>query len=159
MDNTYVVFLGDHGIWLFDERKGPLHETQQYEQYFRLPFIMIGPDIQPGVIKEPSSQVDVTPTILDVLNLTPARASLGRSMLDPLTSKSRPIWMHQEHRSTLEMGICAVISLWALVVGTNTYAASPVRKVCLNTFVLRLTLTSYKTSQPLGPSNRFPPNT
>ena len=96
MDNTYVVFLGDHGIWLFDERKGPLHETQQYEQYFRLPFIMIGPDIQPGVIKEPSSQVDVTPTILDVLNLTPARASLGRSMLDPLTPKSRPIWMHQE---------------------------------------------------------------
>ena len=96
LKNTYVAFLGDHGIWLFDERKGKLHESQEYEQYFRLPFIVTGPDIEQRVIQAPSSQVDVSPTILDLLGLEPSRAMIGRSMLDPATPATRAIWMHQE---------------------------------------------------------------
>jgi phosphoglycerol transferase MdoB-like AlkP superfamily enzyme len=96
LKNTYVVFLGDHGIWMFDKRKGPLHESQEYEQYFRLPFILTGPGIEPGVIQAPSSQVDVSPTLLDLLGLKPDRAMIGRSMLDPNTPEPRAIWMHQE---------------------------------------------------------------
>ena len=96
LKNTYVVFLGDHGIWMFDKRKGPLHESQEYEQYFRLPFILTGPGIEPGVIQAPSSQVDVSPTLLDLLGLKPDRAMIGRSMLNPNTPEPRAIWMHQE---------------------------------------------------------------
>ena len=96
MKNTYVAFLGDHGIWLFDERKGPLHETQQYEQYFRMPFILVGPDLSPGTIEIPGGQVDVSPTLLDLLHLSPARAMIGRSLLDQNTPSERPMWMHQE---------------------------------------------------------------
>ncbi len=93
--NTLVIFVGDHGLWLFDDAKNQREEIQNWEKYFRLPFIMVGPDVAPQKLTYPASQVDVPATILNWLDFKVPHAFLGSSLLG-LDPKPRPIWMHHE---------------------------------------------------------------
>ena len=94
-NNTLVIFVGDHGLWLFDDAKNQREEIQNWEKYFRLPFIMVGPGITPKKLTYPASQVDVPATILDWLDFKTPHAFLGTSLLN-LGPDPRPIWMHHE---------------------------------------------------------------
>lgn len=78
--NTIVAFVADHGIWTFDSSsEKSLSDIAKHERYFRLPFIAVGPGIEPQVIETAVSQVDVAPTLLSILGIETPQAFLGRS--------------------------------------------------------------------------------
>jgi len=76
-DNTYVFFLSDNGGRLtMPGQKGkelprnhPLHEGKgtMYEGGLRVPFIVIGPNVQPGsVSRNPVTGLDIFPTMAEL---------------------------------------------------------------------------------------------
>lgn len=84
VENTIVIFVGDHGIWTFDpERKEQLSDFNRHEQYFRVPFIAVGPGIRPETLDVPLSHVDVQPTVLSWLGVYEPTATIGRAFAGP----------------------------------------------------------------------------
>lgn len=65
---TLFVVAGDHGEGLGD--KGELtHGLFAYEGTQRIPLFLSGPGIEPARVREPASLADITPTLLDHLDL------------------------------------------------------------------------------------------
>jgi len=81
--DTVFVFLGDHGAWLFPEHGArALTPAQQIDTYFRIPFIVWSPGhVAPRRITAIGSQIDASPTLLDLLGLTAPNAMEGVSLL------------------------------------------------------------------------------
>ncbi len=67
-ENTYIVITADHGEQFFEHGKRP-HELELYEDIIRIPLIFSGPDIHSTQINSPISHIDLTPTILGLLQL------------------------------------------------------------------------------------------
>ncbi len=88
--NALIVFLSDHGEEFF-EHGGCDHVTTVYEELIRVPFIVIGPGIEPGrVIEAPASIIDVAPTILDYLDLPVPGSMQGVSLLPAMRGEGQP---------------------------------------------------------------------
>lgn len=84
--DTVFVFLGDHGVWLFPEQgRRRLTPAEQLEVYHRVPLIIWSPgNVPPGQRPVLGSQVDVAPTVLDLLGIRAPNAFQGVSLLaDP----------------------------------------------------------------------------
>lgn len=79
--NTVLVVTGDHGVWTFDDEQD-LTELNKHEQFFRVPLLVFEEGIEPRVIEEPASHVDIPPTVLSLLGLDVETAFLGRSLID-----------------------------------------------------------------------------
>lgn len=105
LDNTYVVFVADHGETLFQrreitsrteqmkawkERNGlPLHledllkkehDGTVYDELVRTPFVLAGPGLQPGVREDALvANIDVGPTLLGLCGL-PSALGAGRDL-------------------------------------------------------------------------------
>jgi arylsulfatase A-like enzyme/tetratricopeptide (TPR) repeat protein len=85
---TFVVVAGDHGESLGDH--GELtHGLTLYESAVRVPLLLVGPGIAPGVSPETVSLVDVAPTILARLRVSPPPSMRGRDLLAPPTAPGR----------------------------------------------------------------------
>ncbi|WP_323772083.1 sulfatase-like hydrolase/transferase [Antarctobacter sp.] len=89
LDDTYVIFISDHGEWLGDHRlllKGPM----MYDGLLRVPCLIQGPDVPSGrVINDPVGSVDVLATAADMAGLD-AAGGHGRSW--------RGLWTGAESR-------------------------------------------------------------
>ncbi len=87
--NTLVVAAGDHGEGL-DEHQEDEHGMLVYNSTLHVPFVFVGPRIcQPETrVAGNVSLVDLTPTLLDVLQLPPPKHLSGRSLLPALEGKS-----------------------------------------------------------------------
>lgn len=73
--NTIVVFMGDHGP-AFPHGKMTLHDLG-----LRVPLAIRGPGIKDGNVSDAlASALDLTPTILDLLELSPLPLTHGRSL-------------------------------------------------------------------------------
>ena len=82
LDNTYVVFLADHGEMLGD--RGRVSKYCLYEGSVRVPIILAGPSLPQGVIDDrPAELVDVLPTILELVGLETPPVLSGGSLLAP----------------------------------------------------------------------------
>ncbi len=79
LDDTLVIFASDHGEMLGE--RGFWTKSVMYESSVRVPMIMAGPGVAPGVRTDPVSLIDCAPTICDALGCE-AEFS-GRSMLAP----------------------------------------------------------------------------
>jgi len=91
-ENTYVVFVGDHGESLMEH--GYLgHGRRIYQQGMHIPFFITGPGIQPGTIDIPARGIDVGPTILALAGFDPWPGMAGVNLLvDPdLSERERVI--------------------------------------------------------------------
>ncbi len=81
--NTVVIITGDHGLWIFPEdiAKDPVRKV---ETYFRVPMCIWGPPevIQPGYDQTLGSHVDISPSLLDIMNIKAANTFLGQSLFD-----------------------------------------------------------------------------
>jgi hypothetical protein len=79
-DNDVLVFLSDHGeeFW---EHNGYEHGHTLYDELLRVPLVVKAPGVKPGRIDTPVSLLDVTPTILDVLDLPPIDDADGVSLV------------------------------------------------------------------------------
>ena len=88
LDRTLVVITSDHGESL-GEHGERTHGLFAYEATLRVPLIVWAPAaITPAVVAAPARLVDVAPTILDLVGVSPAPAD-GRA-LRPLVTTDQP---------------------------------------------------------------------
>jgi len=82
LTRTIVVIAADHGE-AFQEHGHEGHARDLYDEVTRVPFIMILPfRLNPGVrVESTVSNVDIWPTILDIVGLPPLPGADGRSLL------------------------------------------------------------------------------
>jgi phosphoglycerol transferase MdoB-like AlkP superfamily enzyme len=71
--NTLFLFSADHP-W---RTSG----SDDLREWFRIPFLMLGSGVEPGVDKTVGSQVDLLPTMLEALGFPEPFSALGRSLL------------------------------------------------------------------------------
>jgi phosphoglycerol transferase MdoB-like AlkP superfamily enzyme len=63
LDKTIVVIYGDHRFYTFESDD----EIKNFSEYNRVPFVMVLPDKNKGFLGQVSSQVDIAPTLLNLL--------------------------------------------------------------------------------------------
>ncbi len=101
LDDALVIVAADHGEALWehpvaelayetdDSRRDDLltafkrtHNTLLYEALTRVPLLLAGPGVPEGVVLPgPAENVDIVPTLLDLLGLPPAGPADGRSLV------------------------------------------------------------------------------
>jgi Flp pilus assembly protein TadD len=79
LDQTVVVVLGDHGESL-GEHGERTHGTFAYQSTLRVPWILWGRGLERQVFQESVRQVDVMPTLLDLLGVAPPEGIAGQSL-------------------------------------------------------------------------------
>lgn len=88
-DNTLFIITSDHGIWYFPPEE-KLTTVEKQEAYFRMPLLFYAPAVlEPKVSDIVTSQLDVAPTVLDLLGIQRKNAFLGQSMLNEDPSQER----------------------------------------------------------------------
>jgi phosphoglycerol transferase MdoB-like AlkP superfamily enzyme len=91
-DRTLFVIVGDHSVRAYPQRAdgtsfGPVLET---EIYFRGRLILYAPGlIEPDVNQRLGSQIDVAPTLMDLLQVRADNSFLGVSLLAPVPDERR----------------------------------------------------------------------
>ncbi len=87
---TLIVLLADHGEGLGQHGEYS-HGTFLYDSTLRIPWIMVGPGIPAGLrIQQQAREIDVLPTILDLLGGKASSAVQGTSMADAFSGKPVP---------------------------------------------------------------------
>lgn len=87
LDGTVLVVLGDHGESL-GEHGERNHGTFAYDSTLRVPWILWAQGLRPQVFSETVRQVDVVPTLLDLLGLPSPERIDGQSLRLYLTGES-----------------------------------------------------------------------
>ncbi|MDZ5700081.1 choline-sulfatase [Chelativorans sp. M5D2P16] len=67
-EDTIVVFCSDHGDMLGE--RGLWFKMSFFEGSARVPLMMAGPGIRPGLVAQPVSTLDVTPTLADLAGIS-----------------------------------------------------------------------------------------
>lgn len=89
LDNTYIVFTSDHGE-LFGEHNFYGHAKYFYEDLVKVPLIISGPGLQKGKrIKSRVTNLNMIPTIKDLLNVEYEDTMQGQSYMDLLIGKDK----------------------------------------------------------------------
>jgi phosphoglycerol transferase MdoB-like AlkP superfamily enzyme len=91
--STVFVIIGDHGE-AFGEHEGREHVTLPWEEVLHVPALMYGPALWPagGRITGPRQQIDLLPTVADVLGYRLAGGfTPGVSLLRPV-AQDRPLY-------------------------------------------------------------------
>jgi HEAT repeat protein len=124
---TIVVVAADHGEE-FDEHGGRYHGSTLYEEQLHVPLIVSIPGVPPGVVSDQVELIDVTPTVLNVLDIpVPARmrgTDLGPWLATPPAPASRlppafaevedrrmVVWRDEKLICDLHWGFCAYYDL------------------------------------------------
>lgn len=82
-DRTVVIITSDHGEEFLEH--GRLTHEQVYDECLRVPLVVVGPAVATGRrIPELVMTVDLTPTILDLLDVAPRGTLAGRSLAPAL---------------------------------------------------------------------------
>jgi phosphoglycerol transferase MdoB-like AlkP superfamily enzyme len=103
-DNTVFILTGDHGIWYFPDQITTTNEVWKKELYFRNPCIIWSPKLlKPQVIETLASQLDIAPTLLDLLNIQVTNSFMGTSVLRDDTD-TRFIFPIQDGRWNFRVG-------------------------------------------------------
>jgi choline-sulfatase len=67
LDNTIIVFCSDHGDMLGE--RGLWFKMCFFEGSARVPLMVAGPGVQPGLVTAPVSNLDVLPTVCDLAGI------------------------------------------------------------------------------------------
>ena len=91
-DNTIIIFMSDHGDYLGDHQllwKGPIH----FQSVIRTPFIWYDPTLtqHAQASQALASTIDVAPTLLERIGITPYNGIQGCSLLDVITGKKKTV--------------------------------------------------------------------
>jgi arylsulfatase A-like enzyme len=85
--NTIVVFtsehgkqMGEHGLW---------YKNVMYESSVRVPWLIKAPGIHPRVIDSAVSQIDLVPTLLELMGKRPVPSLPGRSLVPVMQGAAR----------------------------------------------------------------------
>ena len=98
-NNTLFVLLGDHGIFIFPEKRTPpLSPAERLDVYFRVPLLFYAPGhIKPQRNLTLGSQVDVAPTILEWLGVRVPNGFVGANLLQDIPPQRRHVVMGNEN--------------------------------------------------------------
>ncbi|HVZ73447.1 MAG TPA: sulfatase-like hydrolase/transferase [Polyangia bacterium] len=103
---TVVIVAADHGEE-FDEHGGRYHGSTLYEEQLHIPLVISVPGTDPGVVADQVQLIDVTPTVLTLLDIpVPARmrgTDLGPWLATPPAPASRlpPAFAEVEDRRAM----------------------------------------------------------
>lgn len=86
-DRTLLVVTADHGEALGDHGI-PHHGTRLYESLVRVPLIIHYPGVQPRVVDDPVTLMDLGPTVLDLVGLPTPGHFVGQSLVPYLRGES-----------------------------------------------------------------------
>ncbi len=88
--NTLIIFTSDNGYLMGEHRlRG---KNQPYEQALKVPFVMRGPGVPEGVVRDRvGATVDIAPTIAAAAGVTPGITTDGQNLLDVVAGES-PGW-------------------------------------------------------------------
>ncbi len=87
LEKTLIVMTADHGEELMDHgfvgHASTMHSATMYDEVIRIPLIMSLPGYLPGgrKIREQVQQIDIMPTILDIVGIPIPPGVQGRSLL------------------------------------------------------------------------------
>lgn len=85
LENTYIIFTSDNGYHL-GQFSQPLDKREPYETDIRVPLLIRGPNVPVGgVIKFPTSNIDLAPTFLDLAGLQIPKYMDGISLRPMIT--------------------------------------------------------------------------
>lgn len=89
LDDTWIIVASDHGEAFF-EHGGEGHARNLYGEVQNVPLIIVPPlSLDPGlVVEERVANVDIWPTILDLLGLPPLPDAQGKSLVPLIESAS-----------------------------------------------------------------------
>jgi arylsulfatase A-like enzyme len=92
---TLLVVTSDHGEEFLDHGSWE-HQKTLYEEVIRVPLMMAGPGVAPRRETQPTSLLDIAPTILDFLSVKPGPAMKGVSLLRPVAD-AREMYGETDH--------------------------------------------------------------
>ena len=88
-DNTLVVLWSDHGFHLGEKQHWA--KRTLWEESTRVPLLIAGPGIEPGVTcREPASLIDIYPTLVDLCRLPKNSHLEGVTLVPQLNDPSSP---------------------------------------------------------------------
>lgn len=122
-----VILAADHGEE-FDEHGGRYHGSTLYDEQLHIPMIIAVPGVAPRVVPSPVELIDVTPTVLNLLDIpVPARmrgTDLGPWLATPpadpdrlppafaeVEDKRMIVWRKDKLICDLNWGFCAYYDL------------------------------------------------
>jgi arylsulfatase A-like enzyme len=86
LDNTIVVITSDHGEELYQRNNYFFHDCSIYDSALHIPLIIIMPKGKGNIVKAPVENVDLAPTLLDLLNVSKPKTFEGRTLLPLLAN-------------------------------------------------------------------------
>jgi arylsulfatase A-like enzyme len=87
LDDTFVVVLSDHGEEFLEH--GQIgHRNTQFIESLRIPWIIVGPDLEPAVVARPAGLADVMPTLLDLMGIAIPPKVRGESLVPVLRGRA-----------------------------------------------------------------------
>lgn len=92
--NTIFVITADHGETLLEREPVIGHGFTVYEEQSRVPFIMRGPGISPGVRNYPVEVLGILPTLARLCGLVPEPVWQGHDVL--LSTGEDPVYCHTQ---------------------------------------------------------------
>lgn len=125
-DNTIIIFMSDHGDYLGDHQllwKGPIH----FQSVIRTPFIWYDPTMSHELKSSDvlASTIDVAPTILERVGITPYNGIQGMSLLEVMNQKEAKGRNHlvvEEEGQRIMFGLNSRVRMRTLV--SNQYRLS-----------------------------------
>ncbi len=117
-DNTIVIFVSDHGDMLGE--RGMWFKMSFFEGSARVPLMMAGPNIKPGLYTDPVSSLDVTPTVADLAGISMADVppwTDGISLCSMLDGNKReePVLMEYAAEGSYAPLVCIREGKWKYV--------------------------------------------
>jgi arylsulfatase A-like enzyme len=111
LDGAYVIVASDHGEE-FLEHGRRMHAYAVYEESIRVPLMFSGPGLAARRIAEPVSLIDLTPTLLDLLDIPFVDGVDGVSRADVLrggAASADPILVEQYKHGSDELQKIALV--------------------------------------------------
>ena len=94
--NTLFLIIADHSTRLQGQDLIPVHK-------FHITGLLIGPNVKPGAYDKVASQIDMTPTLLDLMGISTEHPVAGRALLSlPDTVKGRAIMQYGDTNAYME---------------------------------------------------------
>lgn len=91
-NNTIIVFTGDHGVPFYPQ-DNTLNEIEKFNILFKVPLMIYHPEKTPHEVSFQTSHLDITPTLLSLMNISESNSFFGRPLLGKhKSSDKRPIF-------------------------------------------------------------------
>ena len=105
-DNTYIVMYSDHGFHLGEKERWA--KRSLWSESTRVPMIIVGPGIKPGVCHKPVQLLDIYPTLLELTGHKKDPKHEGNSLV-PLLKNPKAEWPHMA-RTSFGLGNYSIVS-------------------------------------------------